>query len=153
MQKADLSHRLSSFGLMFFGYCVAAALVAVFAEWPAQFGGPGDPTNVAGEFISRGTAMSPPLIPLVLLGVGSLLVRRRGWPLITGAIGLFSLGLLFVIGGFGEILAPDPVTTSRTVLVVGGVLAILGGMTLAILSGAALGDRFRSRTRRGKETQ
>jgi hypothetical protein len=54
------SNRLSTYGLVFFGYGVLAAVVTIVARWPAQFGGPGDPAHVAQEFISRGTAAAPP---------------------------------------------------------------------------------------------
>ena len=39
---------------------LAATLVAVVAGWPAQFGGAGNPDSVAAEFLTRGTALSPP---------------------------------------------------------------------------------------------
>jgi len=136
------SNRLSTYGLVFFGYGVLAAVVTIVARWPAQFGGPGDPANVTQEFISRGTAAAPPLIPLLLLGGAALLVRHRGRWGIAAAILLLLLGVVFVIGGFGEIFAPDPATAPRVVLVVGGLIAAIGGTSLASLGVAALVERF-----------
>lgn len=43
------------------------AVVSIVAGWPAQFGGSGDPNNVAGEFVARGTATAPPLVPIMVL--------------------------------------------------------------------------------------
>ena len=126
------------FGIAFFIYAAVAAVVSVLAGWPAQFGGAGDPANVGGEFLSRGTAIAPPLVPLVALGGGALLVRKGGWWGAVGAVTLLLLGVVFVIGGLGEALAPSPLTAPRVVLVVGAVLAVGGGVTLASLSVAAL---------------
>ena len=43
------------------------AVVSMVAGWPTQFGGSGDPNNVAGEFVARGTATAPPLVPIMVL--------------------------------------------------------------------------------------
>jgi hypothetical protein len=52
------------------------------------------------------------------------------------------IGVVFVISGFGEIFAPDPVTAPRVVLVVGGLIAAIGGIALASLGVLALVERF-----------
>mgnify|MGYP001471836876 CR=1 FL=1 len=136
---------LGNFSLGFFIYAAAAALVSILAGWPAQFGGAGDPDKVGIEFVSRGTAIAPPLVPLLVLGGGALLVRRgRHWSTL-GAVVLLLLGVLFVIGGIGEAFAPSPVTAPRAALVIGGVLAAGGGAVLVGLSLAALIAKFRGR--------
>lgn len=54
------------------------AIVAIAAGWPAQFGGGGDAGDVAGEALTRGTALSPPLGPVVVLADAPVLAVRRG---------------------------------------------------------------------------
>ena len=61
---------------------------------------------------------------------------------IAAAILLLLLGVVFVIGGFGEIFARDPATVPRVVLVVGGLIAAIGGVALASLGVAVLVERF-----------
>lgn len=136
---------LSRFGLVYFGYSVFAALVSIYVGWPAQFGGPGDPTQVFTEFFSRGTATAPPLLPLLFLGLGAVAVRRDGVLGVVGATLLTILGALFVIGGLGEIFAPDPITTPRAVLLAAGLVAIGGGAVLVTASSAVLVRRSRRR--------
>lgn len=136
--------RLSVVALAVFAYFVVSAVVSIAAGWPSQFEGPGDPSNVASEFVARGTATAPPLLPFLLLGAAGLLVRRRGWVGMTAAGVLLVIGGLFIIGGLGEIFAPEPVTTPRSVLVVGGVVAITAGGLLAGLSAAYLAAHVRA---------
>jgi hypothetical protein len=37
------------------------AFLSIVFGWPAPFGRPGAPDNVAGEFVGRGTATTPPV--------------------------------------------------------------------------------------------
>lgn len=131
--RSDLSNpvsQLSSVALWLFAYCAASSVVSIAAGWPAQFGGAGDPSNVAEEFLSRGTATAPPLIPLLLLGATAVLARVQRAPAFT-SVALVVMGALFVIGSVGEIRAPEPVTTPRGVLIAGGVIA--GGWGLLLV--------------------
>ncbi len=139
------ARRLHRTGLAAFGYSALAAFASIVAGWPAQFGGRGDPAEVAAEFVSRGTAAAPPLFVLLVLGGAALCVRGRGGWGVAAAGVLSVLGVLFVIAGFGEMLAPDPVTTPRPVLVVAGVLAVAWGTVLAYLGAAFLAGIVRAR--------
>lgn len=137
---------LGNFSLGFFIYAAAAALVSILAGWPAQFGGAGDPQRVGAEFLTRGTAIAPPLVPLLILGGAAFLVRKgRRWRTI-GAVVLLLLGVVFVIAGLGEAFAPSPATAPRAVLLVGGVIAAGGGVVLAGLSVATLIATYRRRS-------
>ena len=109
--------------------------VAVVAGWPAQLGGAGDPDRVAAEFLTRGTALSAPLGPLLVLALAVLLASRRGR---AGGVGtglLVLLGVAFVVGGLGEALAPDSADVPRAVLVTSGAVAV--GLALAVWTAAA----------------
>jgi hypothetical protein len=126
--------QLSWFALAFFAYAALAAIVSILLGWPAQFGGRGDPAQVAVEFVVRGTATAPPLLPLIALGVAGWSARFAGrWGLLAAGV-LSILGVLFVVGGLGEILAPEPTTAPRPVLIVGGLVAAFGGALLTVLS-------------------
>lgn len=144
------SNRLSTYGLVFFGYGVLAAIVTIVAHWPAQFGGPGVPRKFPKSSSLEARRLST-LDPAPPLGGGALIARHRGRWGIAAAILLLLLGVVFVIGGFGEIFAPDPATAPRVVLVVGGLIAAIGGIALASLSVTALVERFR-RDAEGKRT-
>jgi hypothetical protein len=55
------------------------AAVSIAAGLPYEFGGRGDPTAVAADFVSGGgTALSPPLLPMVLLAVFAALSPAGG---------------------------------------------------------------------------
>lgn len=140
-----LERRVSIAGLTLFAYGIVAATISIVNRWPAQLGGAGDPSRVAREFLSRGTATAPPLLPLLLLGVAALVVRSGSRWRVPATVILFIIGGLHLIGGFGEIASPDPVTTPRPVLIVAGVIAIAGGAVLAFLSGLLLEARHRER--------
>lgn len=81
--------------------------IAVAERWPAQFGGKGDPAKIATQWISKGTALSPPLFMQVAMVVALLLVtfaRRRSLAQSGSALaGL--VGAIGIIGALGELLA------------------------------------------------
>ncbi len=130
--------RLSRYGWVLTAYWIVAAVVSLWARWPGQFGGAGDPANVGAEFLSRGTAAAPPLFLIAVLALAAWTVRKSGAWRNTSAIVLTVLGLAFTLGGVGEILAPDPVTTPRIVLYITGSVAVVVGSALAGLGVAAL---------------
>ena len=62
---------------------VVTTIVAVTVNLPTQFGYEG--RDAAAEWAGRGTAISAPLVPLLVLGVASALsLRRDRW----GALGV-----------------------------------------------------------------
>jgi hypothetical protein len=111
------------------------AVVAIADRLPAEFGGPGDPNNVAGEFLSRGTALSPPLVPMVLQVVFTVLAtaRRRWWGTL-GVAGLTLLGLLYLIGGLGEGFWPDRFNLFEKLLQFLGLVSALLMLGLGLLA-------------------
>ena len=97
------TQRLFSVSVLILVVSILSALISIIAGWPAQFGGPGDPNNVAGEFLTRGTATAAPLFPiLVLLVVFILLVPSRRWWGTLAAVGLCLLAVLIFIGRWGK---------------------------------------------------
>ena len=81
---------------------VIGAVLAISEGLPAEFGGRGDPDNVAGEFLTRGTAMSPPLVPMIVLAALLAISLSRAWWGTLALIGMGIVGVLFAVGGLGE---------------------------------------------------
>lgn len=91
--RTEWQRRLRALAGISFLYFVLGALVSILAKWPAHFGGPGDPTNVLTEFFSRGTALAPPPVAMLVFGGLTMLARRRdGWGT-AGIIGLMALAV------------------------------------------------------------
>ena len=126
---------------------LAATVVSVVAGWPAQFGGAGHPDAVATEFLTRGTALSPPLLPLVLFVAMALLSPRRGVTGVTATVVLMLLGVVFVIGGVGEAAAPATPYVPAVALTASGSAAVLLGLAVLALGGLALRERVRGDVR------
>ena len=124
--------RVAVVGAFVLSIQLIATVVAVVMNWPAQFGGVG--TDARAEFLTRGTAISAPGLPLVVLAVASWLATRRDrW----GTVGVVLVGLvalLTTVGGLGEALAPATPNVSKEVLVVSGATSVV----LAILMLAAM---------------
>jgi len=143
------TRRLVSLSILALVAWILGAVVSIAARWPAQFGGRGDPDAVAAEFVTRGTALAPPLFPVMILFVVFLLLApsRRWWGTL-GVVGLCLLAVLTFVGSLGEALAPSTPDVPRAVLITSGVV---GGLlsALLLLSGvAALSDRRRRARRR-----
>lgn len=130
--------RLSRTCLVATALLLLATVVAVLAGWPAQFGGPGDPDAVASEFLTRGTALSPPAVPLALFALAGWLARRTGPLRTAGLVLLLPLSVAFVVGGLGEALAPATPDVPRAALLLSGASAVALGALVLALAGAAL---------------
>ena len=120
---------------------LVATMLAIVAGWPAQFGGPGDPDDVAAEFLTRGTALSPPALPLALFAGAALLARRRGAAGVVATVVLMLLGVVFVVGGLGEAAAPATADVPALALTASGGAAALLGVAVLVLGALALRER------------
>ena len=120
---------------------LAATLLAIVAGWPAQFGGAGDPDAVAAEFLIRGTALSPPAVPLALFAGAALLSRRRGAAGVAATAVVMLLGIVFVVGGLGEATAPATADVPALALTASGGAAALLGVAVLVLGVLALRER------------
>lgn len=115
---------------------------------PFGFGGEGNPDDVWGDFLrGGGTALSPPLVIVVLFGILILIATRSGWPGRLGAIGLTLLAVLFLVTILGEPMArhaltPSDMTFPETLLVA---LSLVGsGLMLVLGVGTVLNSRRQS---------
>jgi len=124
---------------------VGFVLCLIF-QWPSQFvlGEVAD-SRVTLADIVPGTVLSIPLVPWAVLLVCTLLgTSPRWWG--TVAVGVLCLlGVVFVIGGWGEAFGPANPSVPRTVLLVGGSLWMLLGLSLLIFGVLALVNRLRRR--------
>ena len=137
------TRRLVSFAALIFVVWVVSTVVSIVAGWPAQFGAPANPSDVAGEFLRRGTAPSPPLsIMVALVGIVFLARSRRWWGTL-GVVGLCLLAVVTFVGAMGEAFAPSTPDVPRAVLVLSGVLGVLLCPALLFFGIAELIDRAR----------
>lgn len=139
------TRRLVSVSVLLFVVWVVGTILSVVAGWPAQFGGPGNPNNVAGEFFSRGTALSPPLSVMVALVVFTLLASSRRWWGTIGVVGLCLLAVATFVGSMGEAFAPSTPDVPRAVLVASGLLGVILCPILLLTAIMELVDRARAR--------
>src|SRR5687768_14045557 len=90
--------RLSLFALVVLIANVLAATLAVAVNWPSQFGGVVG-TDAGQDWLSRGTAISAPLAPVMCFVLLAILVRFGSW---VGWLGIglaFPTGVLVFVGG------------------------------------------------------
>ncbi len=111
--------RLRWFTLALLVLNVIATIIAVVANLPAQFGGVG--TDAGKEFVTRGTAISAPLLPVVLMVLVVLLAPRRDrWSWVGVALAYITAAVVG-IGGVGEMVAEPTADTSGAVLTISGI--------------------------------
>lgn len=134
------STRLSVFAMVVLAGNVLAAALAVVVNWPSQFGGEVG-TDAGQEWMSRGTAISAPLAPILCFVLIAILVRirtRAGWL----GIGLtFGTAVVVFVGGMGELIAEPTVDVPRAVLVTAGVLWAVVAAILIVMGTAAARER------------
>jgi len=141
------TRRLVLVAALLFVVWAVGAIVSVVAGWPGQFGGPGNPDNVAGEFLSRGTVFSPPLYLMVALVVFILIAPSRRWWGTLGAVGLCLLAVVTLVGSLGEAFAPSTPDVPRAALVASGLVGIVLCPALLLSGIAYLIERTRARRR------
>ena len=130
---------------------VVGAIVSIVAGWPAQFGGEGDPDAVASEFLTRGTALAPPLIPLLLFALCAFGARRDDrWAMIA-TIGAVLLAVVFVIGSLGEAFASPTPDVPRAALLTSGVIGALLSLSVIATGVAHLRERRMAPTVTGSD--
>ncbi len=111
---------------------------AVAADWPTTVDAPADQGSAAQSFLSRGTALSGPVAPVLLTGALGLLARRRDrfGLAATGLIG--AMGTLITINGARQALSRPAAHSPRPVLMAGGAIFTALGLSLTVASGRAL---------------
>lgn len=137
----NASRRLAGFAAAVLAANVVAAIVAVVVNLPTQFGKTG--TDAGEDVLTSGTAISAPLLPVVILLVSLLLVLRSDRWAYIGIGGSYLAALLVLIGAIGEIAAEGTSDTPKAVLVVSGIVWCAIAVTLVGLATAALIERQR----------
>jgi hypothetical protein len=118
-------------GAALIAYAIVGTAIGIAARLPYQFGGVGDPARVAEEFVTRGTAVSPPLVALAILAVAILIAAQRG---LVGRIGsalLAVLGAVFTIPTLGELFGAGAFSGIAQLFVIGW--SLIGAAILAAM--------------------
>jgi hypothetical protein len=105
--------------------------IGIAARLPYQFGGQGEPERIMEDFVSKGTAVSPPLVALLALIGGALLASRAG---ALGRIGsgvLALLSIVFFIATIGELIGSGAFSGLAQVVVV--IWSVLGAAVIALM--------------------
>lgn len=119
---------------------IVFAVISIAANWPSQFGYVG--RDAADEFVTKGTAVAPPLVPMLAFAAAIALASRSGPWGTAGVVALALLSILFIIGSLGELFGEPTQETPRWVLVASGVLGtVLYGALLGLALRALLGRR------------
>ena len=119
---------------------VLAATLAVAVNWPSQFGGVVG-TDAGQDWLSRGTAISAPLAPVMCFVLIAILVRFGNW---VGWLGIglaFLTGVLVFVGGMGELIAEPTSDVAQGVLVMAGALWGVVAVIFVVLGIAATRER------------
>jgi hypothetical protein len=133
--KSDRKLLLAA-GLLVVNFAIGL-VVSIDQGWAYEFGGIGDPRNVSGQWVSKGTYLAPPLAPAVAFLVALALSRLRGVFGVLGVIGLVIVAVVFLIGIFGEPGDPrgfDPPFGVVLVFRVWSLVAIAGVIAFGVLS-------------------
>jgi hypothetical protein len=102
-------------------------------------------TDAGAEALSRGTALSAPLLPLLVLGVSLNLLWRGA--LRTGAALLSLVAVAMLIGSLGEAFAPATADNAEGRLMISGAIGIV--MCAIVLTGAVAAWRSAGQGRMG----
>ncbi|WP_162907291.1 hypothetical protein [Allorhizocola rhizosphaerae] len=117
--------RLVQLNIAVIVFHIVTTVLCVAMRWPAQFGGAGDPDNVASEMWVRGTAIGAPAVLTIVLALATLAVSRPGRVGGVGAVVIVLVSLLIIVGGSGEAFgAPSP-DVPTAVLILSGVVNVL----------------------------
>lgn len=108
------------------GLQIVAAAVAIAINLPTQFDFKG--RDAAAEWVASGTAISPPLVPIIILAISIVLASRRSRWATLGVVLICLLGLVFIVGSLGEARAPPTPGVSKFVLVG----AVIGSLVVGL---------------------
>jgi hypothetical protein len=117
---------------------VVGCVLALVFQWPSDFvlGEQADAKVTAADVVS-GTVTSIPLPPFLVLVVCAVLARSRGRRGAVATALLAPLGLLFAVGGLGELTSKNP-NVPRGVLVGAGLVYALLGIALSATAALAV---------------
>ena len=140
------TRRLFSVAVLINVLSVVGFILAYIFQWPSEFViGEVTEHNVTLADIATGTVTSIPLAPWIVLVVFTLLARSRRWWGTLAVVVLCLLGVVFMIGGYGELSTPPTPYVPRAVLVIAGVVYCVLGLSLLVTGVIDLIDRVRTR--------
>ncbi|MGH2867666.1 MAG: hypothetical protein ACRDNK_08870 [Solirubrobacteraceae bacterium] len=121
--------RLRMAGLTWMGVAAVTTVIGVAERWPAQFGGAGQPSKIATQWMSKGTVLSPPLFMIVALALAlavAELVKARSAKIVAGAIAALvgAIGTVFTIGEAATAATPAVPTGAHLGAFVGAALSL-----------------------------
>jgi hypothetical protein len=126
------------------------AATSIAKKLPYEFGGIGDPNTVAQDFVrGGGTALSAPLIPLlVLVALLVLAFRRDGWGMLAVG-GITLLAILFTVAGSQEpivwrTLRSSPFGVFEGIVVALGAVGLLLSLLMLLFGILELLERVRA---------
>jgi hypothetical protein len=138
--------RLLSVAVLISAVSAIGFLLAFVFQWPSHFViGEVEDARVTLQDLIVGTPASIPLVPWAMLIVATLLASSRRWWGAIGVVALCLLGMVFVIGGWGEAFGPPNPEVPRAVLFASGVVYASLGLSLSLCAVLALIDRVRRR--------
>jgi hypothetical protein len=126
-----LRSRFVQLNIAVIAFHIVTTVICVALRWPAQFGGAGDPDNVAAEMWLRGTAIGAPVVLTIVLALATLAATRPGRVGTGGTIAIVLLSLLIIVGGSGETFGIPSPDVPTAVLIFSGVANVL--LSLATL--------------------
>jgi hypothetical protein len=127
------------------GFWLIITVVAIDHGWAAEFRDVGNPDDVSGEWITRGTLFTPPLAPMLAQAAltALALVKRRVWQVVAGA-GLALVGCLYVVGGLGEPFDPVASDVNSGVSALLRITGLVGALALVAAGVASVVAALRS---------
>jgi drug/metabolite transporter (DMT)-like permease len=136
------TRRLFSVAVLINVLSVVGFVLAYVFQWPSEFvTGEVTEHNVTLADIVSGTVTSIPLAPWIALIVFALLARSRRWWGTLAVVVLCLLGVVFMIGGYGEVSTPPTPYVPRAVLITAGVVFGVLGLSLVVAGVIDLTDR------------
>ncbi|WP_144120101.1 hypothetical protein [Catellatospora sichuanensis] len=110
---------------------MVTTVICVALRWPAQFGGAGDPDNVAAEMWLRGTAIGAPVVLTIVLALATLAAASPGRTGTAGTMVIVIVSLMIIIGGSGEAFGvPSPDVPTAVLIFSGAANVLLSIVTL-----------------------
>lgn len=132
--------------LVWLAVASACTVIGLAERWPAQFGGAGDPSKIATQWMTKGTVLSPPLFMLLVMvaALALVLAGSRAGARALGAGLAIVAGAAGVVGSLGEVAAAATPAVPRAAQYSGALGAVL---SLAVVVTGALFLRTLAKSR------
>jgi hypothetical protein len=118
-------------------------LIGVAARLPYQFGGTGEAARVTEDFVAKGTAVSPPLVAMVVVGVAAAIAMRRGSLGRVGSGLLAIIAAVFFVPSLGELMGAGAFSGLTQIFVI--VWSLLGLAIIIVMFWSGAREALRGR--------